>query len=192
MQNQFSTLKRSMFDGGSHFPSLKGKAAEIRALLGPMLSACEKFLGHNTLQKRQIKLMLQCAIKMESLLDEHQTKYKLPDTAAIEFKKAAMAFVQLNTALGQHFHLHQDVPMRQKLLFNHTIKFHYLVHLGLLAAHLNPRLTWCYSGEDLMMKVKRVVQSCHRGLPGHMIPKKAMHKYAYGLGMSLQGRAWKR
>ena len=174
-----------MFDGGTHFPSLKGKAAEIRALLGPMLSACDEFLGEDTMQKRQIKLMLRCAVKMEDILDEHQLEYKLPPGAADDFNQAAVAFVQLNTSLGKHFHAHPDVPEAQRVLLNHTIKFHYLLHLGILARYMNPRLAWCYSGEDLMMKVKQIVQSCHRGLPGHAIPTKAMRKYAFGLGSIL-------
>ena len=130
--------------------------------------------------------MLHMVIKMETLLDFHKDEYRLPEQAALQFKQAAYGFVQLNASLGHHFH------GRRQLLFNFTIKFHYALHLGHIAAYINPRLAWCYSGEDFMHKIKAIVQSCDSGSPPWLVPLKVMRKYAQGLGMTFFDNVWKR
>ena len=67
------------------------------------------------------------------------------------------------------------------LLFNFTIKFHYLAHIAFYSRYFNPRLAWCYSGEDFMQKVKRIVAACAPATSAQLVPTKAMAKYASGL-----------
>ena len=45
-------------------------------------------------------------------------------------------------------------------LFNVVIKNHYLAHIALISAYINPRLGWTFMGEDLMQKVRRIGGSC--------------------------------
>ena len=168
------------------FPVLKGKGAEIRHLALPLLVACGDFLDDAVEQHKWMKLLLKMAIDMETLLDFHRDEYRFPEQAANDFKKAAYGFVQLNTIVGHHFH------DRRQLLFNFTIKFHYVLHLGHIAAYINPRLAWCYSGEDFMHKVKAIVQASDAGSPPWLVPLKTMRKSAQGLGMSFLDHVWKR
>ena len=130
--------------------------------------------------------MLQLATKMESILDHHKTEYKLPRGAAQEWGKSAHGFVQLNASLGHHFH------GGGILLFHFTIKSHYLLHLSLLAPFTNPRLAWCYSGEDLMHTVRVLFSGAHSGSPPHVAATKAMQKYAQAVGMLLMKKVFKK
>ena len=77
--------------------------------------------------------------------------------AASVFRKSANGFVALSTAISNHFH------RQGTLLFNWTIKWHYLMHLADIAEYMNPRLAWNYQGEDLMHRVKVLVQASHSG-----------------------------
>ncbi len=163
---KFNELKRSMFVRPDDFPSLKGKGAEVKQLAGPLLSAFVCFMDASVEVDRQMRSMLQLANKMEAILELHKDCYKFPLQVAAEFRTATQAFFQLNTALGNKFHYDHV------LLFNHTIKFHALLHLGLIAAHINPRLGWCYAGEDFMHRVKQIVQSSQSGTaPPVVVPK---------------------
>ena len=102
--------------------------------------------------------------------------------AATVFKNAANGFVALSTALSNHFHREGTV------LFNYTIKWHYLMHLADIAGYINPRLGWNYQGEDLMHRVKVLVQASHSGAAPHQVVNKVMGKYVLGLGLGMVAR----
>ena len=71
------------------------------------------------------------------------------------------------------------------LLWHFTIKFHYMLHIGNMAAFCNPRNAWCYAGASLMQRVRILVQSSCRGLPAHKLGEKCLKKYCLALGMTL-------
>ncbi len=183
--SRFGDLRISMYAGQrAHFPCLKGKAAEVRHLAKPLLAACQAFLPNIPAVNSQIKLLLEMAVTMEGILDEHSGDYSLGSEDARRFREAADTFAQLSTAVSHHFHAQQIV------LFNYTIKWHYLLHLGERAAWMNPRLAWNYAGEDFMRVVKRLVQSSHRGTSPYKVVTKVMRKYAQGLGMGFHSDPW--
>jgi len=179
-----------MLGGGENlakqFPYLKGKAAEMKHFAPALLHVCEEALNDDNVQHKRMILGLKMAMKMDDILDNHVEDYKLPVGPAAEFEKCCWAFVQLNTALGHHFHA------ARICLFNHNIKFHYLLHIGMCAKYLSPRKTWCYGGEAMMKIVKQLVQACQAGCPPPGVVSKVMRKYAQGLGMALQDSMWKR
>ena len=180
--SKFSDLRLTMFVNAGDFPKLKGKANELRHFAGPLMEACVAFLDDIVQQHRHMKLLLAMAIKMESILDTDAAVYQLTPSQSTEFREAAYAFANLNTALGQHYH-----PLHV-LLFNHTIKFHYALHLGHCAELIHPRLAWCYTGEDFMQKVKGITQSSHLGTAPHKVAHTIMVKYVQGLGLKFQPR----
>eukprot|EP00969_Alexandrium_andersonii_P362752 15460385-Alexandrium_andersonii.AAC.1 len=98
---------------------------------------------------------------MEQLLDEHRDEFVLPPAKAREFVQAAFALDALVTGLGNFYHT------RGIHLFNFTIKFHYMLHISLETAVINPRMGWCYSGEEMMFRAKKIVQASYRGTPAH-------------------------
>ena len=71
---------RNMFIGmfckasspNSKFPKLKGRAAEIKALGAPLLSSWTRHMDETNVVHRQVKLMLQCCVKLDQMIDEHR------------------------------------------------------------------------------------------------------------------------
>lgn len=186
IDHRFNELRLSMFRVGPRkFPALKGKAAEIRGFAGVLKSVFEDLMDEGNKQHRQVRLALVQAVTMERILDENPDSYCLPAPAASLYHKSAFALVQLETALSNFYHPQGD------MLFHFTIKSHYLCHLGIAAKHMNPRLAWCYSGEDLMMKIKSVVQASYSGTPAHALAPKVMQKYAFGLGLGMLDSPWR-
>jgi hypothetical protein len=176
----------SMFNSDStSFPYLKGKAAELRHFGPALLYAVCHFMAPGNKQHQEVKLMLEMLNKMESILDNNADAYRLPTVDAADFEKCCWSVMQLNTALANHYH------PQEILLFNHTVKFHYILHIGMIARYINPRIGWCYTGEDFMQKIKQVVQSCHAGAGPHLVVSKVVYKYAHGMSLDLTSDIWK-
>ena len=93
-------------------------------------------------------------------------------------------FVAVNVALRNYFNT-QVVDGRPVLLFHHTIKYHYLLHVAERASHENVRLSWCYSGETLMRVVRDLIFSSCRGVPQRVVANKAMREYVGAIGYDL-------
>lgn len=183
---RFSQIKLSMFSATENsFPSLRGKAAEIRHLAAPLAHTFRSMCDPANQHHKVICAMLQIAVRLEELLEQNRDAFRLPAADAQEWGRGCQAFVQMNTQLAHHYH------SQGLFLFHHTIKFHYMLHLGMLGTEINPRRAWCYAGEDLMHRTKVIVQTCLRGTPGHLVVPKAMTKYAFGLGISMEENIWK-
>ena len=178
-------MKISMYSSDDKsFPFLKGKAAELRHLGPALLDAFAHFMVPDNIQHKQVKLMLELSQKIESTLDQYAASFRFPSEVAKDFELSCWSFVQLNTSLA-HFYHPQHI-----MLFNHTIKFHYIIHIGMISRYINPRLGWCYAGEDFMKKIKTIVQgSQHGSAPSAVVPK-VMQKYAQGLGMNMHDSVW--
>lgn len=179
MPCRFAHLKVSMYAPDGEFPRLKGKAAEVRHLGRVLLEVFRAHCDTSQRAHRQCLLALQFSVRMESILDEHARDFVWPPEVAAEFLGAAHRFLALQTALGRQYHP-QGV-----LLFSTTIKSHYLLHIGLLARHLNPRVAWCYAGEDLMHKVRVLVSAAQSGTGPALVPTKVLRKYLWGLSYDL-------
>ena len=185
--SRFANLKLSMFVNTVHphvdYPKLKGKAAEMRSL-GPALHHvwCNKMDG-SILIHRQVELALRCCADIDTILDDNRDVVKLPPGAATKFQDNVFNFLSLLNAVATHF------TIKQVRLFNLTIKCHYLAHIGFHAEYINPRLCWCYAGEDLMNKVKVLTQSCLKGTHASKVSEKLLPKYMMGLHLSIVSRS---
>jgi hypothetical protein len=179
----FSALRLSMFtvpeDPTASYPCLKGQASSIRHLGPALLSAWREFADMSDMLHKQIELALTFSVDMEHIVDQHVDCATLPPDSAERFHAAVFDFLACYTFIAKHF---VEVPVgRRRKLFNVTVKFHYLAHIGLLAWALNPRYGWCYSGEDMMQKTKRLAHSCLRGLGTDAAPSKMLVKYMFGM-----------
>ena len=164
-----------MFYKQGEFPRLKGKAAELRHFGKPLLHAFDQLMDRGDRVHRQIRLGLVYSINIETILDDHADDFRLPPDAATQLNTQIMNLLTIQNALARHF---QDAGI---LLFHTTIKSHYLLHIGLKADQLNPRMSWCYSGEDLMQQTKLLIQGSQRGNPPQSIAPKVMLKYIMAL-----------
>ncbi len=180
---KFQNMKLSMFENPGGFPRLKGRGAEIRHLAAPLHFVFCKHMDEANKQHRQIKLALAFSVELEEMLDSFADAYTFPQDVADRFLRSCYSFVALVSALGQHFH------NEGTLLFNFTVKSHYLLHIGRVAQYMNPRLAWCYAGEDFMHVMKTIIAASSSGTAPHLVVSKALRKYVQGLHMTfVQGR----
>jgi hypothetical protein len=172
-------VKVTMFHSPGDYPKLKGKAVDIKRLGPALLDVWQQLSDAGDRVHRQVLLALKMGCRLDEIIDEHPMAYKLPDVAAQEFVSCTVALLSLLTVLCKHF-----LDLRMKL-FNVTVKCHYLLHLALDSAHLHPRLGWCFSGEDFMQKLKRIVMASCRGSSPAISSRKVMDKYCFAMHLQL-------
>jgi len=177
--HRFGGLKRSMFENADDFPRLKGAANELRHFGAPLAHVFNLHCDNTVEIQRHMKMGLKATVDMENIMSVWSAVYRWPRNVHREFDRNAIKFCLVQTALGEHFH-----PLRIAL-FHFTIKSHYLLHIALASLYINPRLGWCYSGEDMMGKVKHLIQGTYRGTPVHVLVSKTMRKYANGLAFDM-------
>jgi hypothetical protein len=177
----FTNMKLSMFRSpGDTYPKLKGKAAEVRKLGPALLHVFEKHMQSPKMQHKQIRLALRCSCRMEEIVDDHPLEVVWPNAVAEEYLANCYNFLALATCLAN-----MSMQTGEKL-FNITIKFHYLLHVALQARYLNPRLSWTYSGEDFMQKMKGLAAACTKGLGPYEVFNKVVSKYCLGMDLLLR------
>ena len=81
-----------------------------------------------------------------------------------------------------------DSMKKGELLFNCTTKFREMWHIMDMGRFLNPRLSWCYSFEDFIGRLKRAAAACFSGTPMYNVPGKLMENYI--LALTLELRKW--
>ena len=180
IKHAYAEIKMSMFaPAAGRFPVLKGKAAEVRSLARPLLKVWEAKMDVSDRQHRLVRLALHSSAELENILDQHSSEYRLSGESSEAFRKLCWSYAACVSALGQYFHL------KGIWLFHFTIKTHYLIHCGLDCEELSPRVGWCYSGEDMMSKVKLLVQGSCRGTSAQKLVSKVMFKYMVGMSFNV-------
>ena len=180
IKERYNDIRTSMYDrGDAQFPRLKGQAAEIKHVVSVLEAVFKELMDRSCRQHKQVELLLGFCHNIESILDKYADCYRLPADAAESFNTSCWSIFQLTTSLAQFYHA-QSI-----MLFNLTIKFHYMLHLGLMSRYINPRRTWCYVGEDFMKKVKHLTQASHSGTSPVLVVSKVVRKYILGLGMNM-------
>ena len=153
---RFRYLNRlSMFMRRNKTHKLRGKAAEIKYFGVVLLWVWNKYMNQALAIHRQISLMLQMNLRMETILTLCRDCTVLTDGYAEEFKQCAFDMAQLNSQVSEHF-----LEDEEANLFVVTTKLHMVMHCALLAKHINPRLVWCFSGEDMMKHGQILASSC--------------------------------
>ena len=177
--NAYSNLTLSMCcqasDPTASAPQLKGRAAEICALTPGIHAAFDHFMDQNDEHHRKIRLCLKYSKSLDQIIHDHKEDDALPAAVALKFKKAVFNMLILYTDINKH------AASLARRLFNVTIKAHYLLHIGIGAAYLSPRLGWCYKGEDMMQKMKVLAASCVKSRSIYVVIFKMIEKYLYGL-----------
>ena len=176
--SKFHNMKTSMFwKGGTAFPKLETKAGECRYFGPALLAVFELYYDRGIWEQRKIRLALMMSCRIEAILDAYAEAYKLPGGVATEFLHVMYTMNCLITELGNHFQ--SQVPPVE--LFNFTIKNHYTLHIAEMAAYINPRIGWCYQGEDFVGTLTKLIATCIKSLPPHLVVNKAMQKYCLGI-----------
>ena len=181
-QNMTLNMISNKTDPPTKFPCLKGKGAECRHLGAALQPVFESYMNVDNLQHNQINIALKHSVAIERILSDYKDCFRFPDNVGREFKDHCFAFLLAFNALANFYSKEVRV-----MLFDVTMKAHYLGHIGLLALHINPRLGWAYSGEDMMRHCKQLMSSCVRGTPLALGSEKFGDKYRIAMGLKLCG-----
>lgn len=162
-------------------PKLRGKGGEVIGLGSIMVQLWQEFYNQNLEVHRMILQMLRCNQRMEALMSEYKLETAFDAHGAEQFKAATFQMCHLN-ALLHNFFL-EDPAM--KGAFAVTMKLHMLSHVALHCHQINPRLTWCFSGEDHMGVAKKLGQSCAKGLEPEEVNTKMIMHWRYAMHQEL-------
>ena len=95
---------------------------------------------------------------MEDILRDHKHEFSLPAEAAASFRDAGFSMFQAQNHIAKHF-----LGDAEAKLFSITTKSHMVLHVIHFAEHINPKLVWCFAGEDLMQHQRRLAQASVKG-----------------------------
>lgn len=167
--------KLTMFMRKKKCPKLRGKACEIKYFGTVLLALWTRFMNPSISLHKKVLLMLKLNCRMEALINEHKATVSFPEEAAKEFQDAAFAMCALQQVCSKHF------EEEGHTLFATTSKNHMLQHIAVLSKHINPRLCWCFTGEDMMHKCQTLLQTCIKGVKNPQATVKAASHYRVGL-----------
>ena len=183
---RFQYLTHNMIQGASKkVPELSGKAAQIRSLVPVLIKVWSDYMDVNNDQHRDVLTGLMCSARIDTILDEHRGKPRLPPAARKEFREVCFEFAAAQAALVDYYH--PTTP-----LHNITTKTHYLMHIGMIASFLNPSQGACWMGEDMMRVSRRLLAASAHGSGPARTQQTGMERYCWALGfeMSFGGKWW--
>jgi len=157
-----------------HFPKLKGKGAEVKGLVGPLLLVWQSFMNSEEEEHKLIEFALECVRNFQSIIDDYGHELFLPHDQAALLKGHVQEFLKAYTIIG---HMAEG---RGELLYNMTVKFHMLWHLADRAKYLCPRRSACLIDEDFVGRTKEVAQASSAGTQLHLVPAKLTEKMRWG------------
>jgi hypothetical protein len=180
---KFSSMRLGMFfKGHDKFAELRGRAAELRGFGQPLLHVFLTYaIAGNAAHDWMINALRACN-RMEQIY--HDDRYihadRLPRALAAELDGCCVQFTRNVAGLRRHF---RGLNI---LLFKVTTKFHFLREITLLSEFVHPRMGACWSGEDMMHHMQRLIQSTLAGTKLTNVQAKAMYKYACALGHAIE------
>ena len=172
--------KLTLFQRKKQAPKLKGRAKQIAALGEPLLALWEAHMNPAIEVHAKIRTLLKINVAMERMMKQFQAFLAFPPEEAAAFTRYCFALCQIHLDLGKHF---RDEELN---LFPDLPKMHMLLHVCQLAHVINPRLTWCFRGEDLQKVARTLAASCARGLMGPQVTLKMVSKLRVAWHLRLQ------
>lgn len=180
---QYSNFGLASFLDTDHamttYPKLKGKGAEARDLVGPVLHAWEQHANPTSYEYARIRSLLQKQLEAQTILSDYSKDVFLPVAAADRFDDLVKSLLQDYTKLANR------ADRENKVLWPMTPKWHWLWHLSSRARFMNPRVGCCMVDEDYVGHLKRVVSASVHGTPLHAVPLKVAEKIRWSMHFSL-------
>ena len=155
------------------FPHLKGRGAEVKDLVAPLLECWEYFQEEITYEYSLVHKLLSTQLQIQDILSDHAQEIFLPALAASNLITWVDNFLHDYTLLAN------KADGDGELLWNITPKFHWLWHWAQKSIYLNPRRTNCMIDEDFVRHMKKCVASCTPGTAMEEVPGKVMEKYQW-------------
>ena len=105
--------------------------------------------------------------RSEEILPLYRSDFKLPRPIVEEVRNLCWAHVRQTKELMNY---------SDRRIFNVTFKHHWLLHAGHRAMFQNPRMGWCFQGEDLMLKIREMTHPCTFGTKDEFVHKKLLSR----------------
>lgn len=156
------------------FPRLKGRGAEIKGLVDPLLAVWNNVRTASAHDKC-VTHALEALSCMQRILDEHKYDLFFTPAASQEFIRQTDAFLLDYSWLGV------QADSRSELLFSGVPKLHWLWHMADRSLFLNPRRVACFTGEDFVKHMKKIAVKSSAGTALHKIPLTVMQKHRWGV-----------
>ncbi|CAK9031747.1 unnamed protein product [Durusdinium trenchii] len=167
--------KLSMFIRTGKYPKLRGKASEIRHFGPALLALWSRHQNPHLVLHQRITLMLKQNVHLGEMITFHKDDFALPPGPAQEFEETANSMLLLLSQVADHF-----VEEGMKC-FDITSKCHMLQELAILSRSINPKVTWCFMGEDQTQRMQQVAKACVRGNKLDKQTTKLARHYRLGL-----------
>ena len=167
---------------GSPFPKFHAKAVETKAMLAPLAAFLRGNKENGKIQGGEamdimIKLV-EGAHAMDVLADGY-TGFAVKHHHGQELVRLVYAY-NINLSKLCHFFHQKGI-----FLFNFIPKNDYFFHLAQQGILMNPKLAWCYQGEDLMHKVKTLAQANSHATVPRKLGSKILATYLVALDLEL-------
>ena len=160
------------------FPKLAAKAIETKCLVPAVLALCGNWLHEPVVA--WMHRLLALSVEMDQIVFGNKSfRFR-----ANEGERLCHFIFEYNSVLTT---LARNLHGRGLPYFNYTLKNHYLCHIGLHAAKtsINPRLAFCFGGEDFMSILKKLCVASGRGVASAKLSNKVLEKYLRGLDLML-------
>ena len=172
--SRYRCLKLSMFlRKAPAYPKLRGKAAEIKWLAGPLLWLWEQHMNKNLYVHQQILVYLKLNLEVENILTDFKDSMAFPPDIADKFEHTVTTMLLVLSGIAEHF-------LADKL-FSITQKAHFCQHISMMSRFLSPRLTWCFCGEDMQKRMSHLCKACVQGQKPSQSVLKLIARYRVGL-----------
>ena len=149
------------------------------SLVPALVEVWQKYMTSDDEQHVQILAGLNASCEIDTIIADNELEWCYTGSVLYNFQRAIFLFLLVQNQLGAYF------PSIGIKLFDVTIKSHALAHVAFQAAFLNPCLTWCWSGEDFMSKVKLVTQNQVNGASAKLVTYNVANAYCSGMHFEL-------
>ena len=176
---QYTNLTISSFcdprSPNSNYPHLKGRGAEVKDVVKPLLACWVHFREHITDNYDNVRLMLKAQVTIQETLTDHAMDLFLPPEASQGLMEC------VDRVLHHYTILANKADADNIALWNITPKFHWLWHWSRKSILLNPRRSNCMLDEDYVGVIKTCVAASVSGTPMEAVPKKVMERILWGM-----------
>ena len=175
---QYSSLSLSSFcdpsSPSSAYAKLKGRGAEIKDMVRPLLLTFRDFRRHDNEEDAWTEEMLMSQLTVQDMLSETSGDFFLSESDVATVRRCVDRVLQMYTLLANR------ADQRGVCLYNMIPKTHFLWHFADKCCYLHPRKGNTMIDEDYVGLMKKVVQSCVSATSQNAVPESVMEKVRWG------------
>jgi len=175
VSTQFSSLNLESFIDPSRprlqYPSLKGKGAELKDLLGAIADSWRHYKREGNRGDDLVLECLQHLMSIQEIVDDGAKDLFLDKAESNRLIDHARSFLQ------KYSHLAKAAFDENDCLWSVIPKCHFMWHWADQSKYISPRRAACFIDEDFVGKIKTVVKSVMHGTAAHRASEPVCRKF---------------